>query len=236
MPQGRGAGLARIGRMAVFLRPTWVKLIFLVEWALFILIELVRGDLDTGHQILVAGYPLVFFYLVACGLTFWSHHGQQSISGWKLLAWAAGLAAVDQLIKGMVISLIPYQQSVPVIPGWLHLTHVYNLHGSWIFSTFNLGQITTAAVMVVAVIGLLATWTGYKYYLSSHQPSVWATAAFLCLFAGLISWVIDMGVRGWILDFIHLPGVVTADFKDILIGVGAAALFAEWLISHERTA
>ena len=236
MQQGRGGGLARIGRMAVFLRPTWVKLIFLVEWALFILIELLRGELDTGHQILVAGYPLVFFYLVACGLTCWGHQDRQSISGWKLLAWAAGLAAFDQLMKAMVIRLIPYQQSVPVIPGWLHLAHVYNLHGSWIFSTFNLGQITTAAVMVVALIGLLATWTGYKYYLSSHQRSVWTTAAGLGLFSGLISWMIDMGIRGHILDFIHLPGVVTADLKDILIGVGAAALFAELLIRHGRTA
>ena len=38
-----------------------------------------------------------------------------------------------------------------------------------------------------------------------------------------------MAFRGYITDFINLPGLVTADFKDILVTVGVAAVFAEAL-------
>lgn len=37
----------------------------------------------------------------------------------------------------------------------------------------------------------------------------------------------DLALRGYILDCINLPGVVTADLKDIFTYVGLAALFAE---------
>jgi hypothetical protein len=38
-----------------------------------------------------------------------------------------------------------------------------------------------------------------------------------------------MSLRGHIVDFIHLPGLVTADLKDVFMTIGVAALFAEAL-------
>lgn len=52
-----------------FLQPTWLKLIFLLEWFLFILIILFQGQLDTSHQFFVVVYPLLLFYLAACLFT-----------------------------------------------------------------------------------------------------------------------------------------------------------------------
>jgi hypothetical protein len=82
-------------------------------------------------------------------------------------------------------------------------------------------------VVVVAI--LLGSAFCHRYYTSTKRESVWADVAFLGLFAGSASWVCDMGFRGHIVDYIHLPGVVTADFKDILLAIGAAALFVEVL-------
>jgi hypothetical protein len=42
-----------------------------------------------------------------------------------------------------------------------------------------------------------------------------------------------MAARGYILDFINLPEVVTADLKDIVISIGVAAFFAEALDNPE---
>jgi lipoprotein signal peptidase len=215
-------------RIEHFLKPNLIKLVFLVEWALFILIELLRGELESGRQILVASYPLVLFYLLACGLVVLSRRTQQLARSWKLLGVALGLALVDQFSKGLVVSFIHYQESIPVIKGWLHIAHEYNLKGSWVAEAFNLKLVVPLTLVTVVGI-LLGSGIGYRYYVSTHRQSVWADIAFVGLFAGAASWVFDMGVRGHILDYIQLPGVVTADLKDILVAVGAAAFFAEWI-------
>lgn len=215
-------------KISNFLKPNIIKLVFLVEWALFIAIELLRGELDVGRQILVASYPLALFYLFACGLEVLSRRTQQLARGWMLLWLSLGLALVDQLSKAVVVTFIPYQASVPIIRGWLHLAHEYNRQGSWVAEAFNL-SLAGPVTLVVVVLVLLSSGIGYRYYVSTHRKSVWVDIAFVGLFAGTASWVFDMGVRGHIVDYIQLPGIVTADLKDILLTVGIAAFFAEWI-------
>jgi lipoprotein signal peptidase len=229
MKRSNGHDERRGREQGSFLKPTGLKLVFLVEWTLFILLEWLRGELGTGGKILVASYPLVFFYLVACVLVVLSQHTRQVARGWKLLALALGLAAVDQFIKTMVGTFVPYQSSAPIIEGWLHLAHKHNLQGSWLLSIFNLRPVGTAMLTVVVVAILSGSAFCHRYYVATKRESVWADVAFLGLFAGSASWVCDMGFRGYIVDYIHLPGVVTADFKDILLAIGAAALFVEML-------
>lgn len=229
MKRSNGHDGRREREQGSFLKPTVFKLVFLVEWTLFILFEWLRGELGTSGQILVASYPLVFFYLVACALVVLSHYTRQVARGWKLLALAMGLAAVDQFIKAMVGTFVPYQTLVPIIEGWLHLAHKHNLQGSWLLSIFNLRLVGTAMLTVVVVAILFGSAFCHRYYIGTKRESVWADVAFLGLFAGSASWVCDMGFRGYIVDYINLPGVVTADFKDILVAIGVAALFVEVL-------
>jgi lipoprotein signal peptidase len=229
MKRSNGHNERRDREQGSFLKPTVLKLVFLVEWALFILLEWLRGELGTSRKILVASYPLVFFYLVACALVVLSQHTRQVAKGWKLLALALGLAAVDQFIKAMVGTFVPYQTSVPIIEGWLHLAHKHNLQGSWLLSAFNLRLVGTAMLTVVVVAILFGSAFCHRYYIGAKRKSVWADVAFLGLFAGSASWLCDMGFRGHVVDYISLPGVVAADFKDILLAIGAAALFVEVL-------
>jgi len=200
-----------------------------VEWTLFIAVELLRGELETGHQILVASYPLAFFYLVACALVALSQRTRQLAGGWKLLGLATGLTVADQLIKATIVASIPYQTSTPVVEGWLHLAHQRNVQGSWLISTFNVRPVGTTILMLAAASMLPLSIVCHRYYVSTHRKSVWADVAFVGLWAGCASWACDMGLRGHIVDFIGLPSVVTADFKDILVAVGVAAFFAEAL-------
>jgi lipoprotein signal peptidase len=217
--------------IAAFLKPTKHKLVFLVEWALFILFEAVKGELETPQQVLVAVYPLLFFYLVACALAAISQGVQPIARSGKLLSITGGLVVLDQVIKVIVSAVIPYQASIPIVEGWLHLAHERNLSGSWIVSEFNLqgGSFLSLALWGLTVIILIFSVLWHRYYVTTHRRSLWADSAFLGLFAGLSSWMCDMFFRGYILDYIGLPGLVSADLKDIYITVGLAAFFVELL-------
>lgn len=210
-----------------FLRPTLKKLIFLAEWTLFLLIALLRGDLEIGRQLLVASYPLVFFYVVACILCLLSRRTVQLATGWRLTGLALILAGVDQLSKAWVVARILDQTSVPIVEAWLHLGHVTNPHGSWVLSTLGAHPALTWLLLIAVPIVLLGEIASHRYYVTSQRSSLWADLAFLGLFAGCTGWLCDMVLRGHIVDTIVLPGVVAADLKDLLVTFGAAALVVE---------
>ena len=217
--------------VVAFLKPTRTKLVFLLEWVLFILITIAKGGLKTNHQILVAGYPLVFFYLIACALAASSQHVRQLAQDWRLLVFAIGLTILDQAVKMIVAASVPYQTSIPIVNNWLYLAHERNYHGSWIVSAFNVQFVSVFNLMQwgLAIPVLPGSMLCHRYYTTTNRKSLWADVAFIGLFAGVASWVCDMAFRGYIIDFINLPGLVTADFKDILVTISAAAIFAETL-------
>ena len=212
-----------------FLKPTKSKLIFLIQWAFFIPIELVRGNLETRHHLLVAAYPLIFFYLVACALVALAQRVQQIGQGWRLFLFAFGLIVFDQLLKTLVAAFVPYQASFPIIKQWLHVAHMRNYEGSWFTSAFEVTHVGLfyGIQWGLALLVLLFAALIHRYYITTHRRSLWADVAFLGNFAACASWLLDMTFRGYVLDYINLPGLVTADFKDILITLGAAAFFVE---------
>jgi len=221
--------------VVAFLKPTRTKLVFLVQWVLFIVITVARGELETNHQILVAGYPLVFFYLVACALAALSQHIRQIAQRWRLLVFAIGLTILDQVIKTIITAFVPYQTSIPIVSNWLYLAHERNFHGSWIASAFNVQFVSVFNLMQwgLAISVLFFSILCHRYYITTNRKSLWADVAFLGVLASNASWICDMSFRGYILDFINLPGLVTADLKDILVAIGAAAVFAETLDNPE---
>jgi lipoprotein signal peptidase len=212
-----------------FLKPTAVKLVFLAQWAVFMLVMVARGQLKTWHQLLVVTYPLAVFYLLACAFALLSQRTRWLARGWRLLALAFSLTGVDQLAKALVVTSIPFQASVPLIAGWLHLAHLYNPHGSWVFSMLNWQGWGTGLLAIVVLFTLFCSILLHRYYITTRRPSVWADLAFVGLFAGSTSWLWDMVVRGHIVDFVVLPGVVAADLKDLFVDLAAAAVCAELL-------
>jgi lipoprotein signal peptidase len=212
-----------------FLGPTRLKLLFVIEWGLFVLIAGMQGSLDSVHQVLVALYPLGFFYLVGCGLGAWSERVQRVAATRRLVSVALALAGLDQAVKTIVVARLSLDASVPLVPGWLHIAHRRNVYGSWILGTTE-PQAPRFFVLVLiagAVLVLLGSLASYSYYVRTHRPSLWAGVAFVGVLSALASWLIDMAMRGCIVDFIELPGLVVADGKDIWLTVGIAALFAE---------
>ncbi len=214
---------------AGFLRPTRLKLLFLVEWALFVLIAWLQGSLGNTHQVLVALYPLGAFYLAACALAARSRRAQRIATGWRLAAAALTLLVLDQAAKMAVAARLALDASTPLVPGWLHLAHRRNEVGSWVLSSLapQAASLVLWLQALAALVCLVGSLASYRYYLRTHRQSLWADVAFLGLFSGLLSWLVDVGLRGSIVDFLELPGLVTADLKDIWLTLGIAALFAE---------
>ena len=130
-----------------------------------------------------------------------------------------------------VAASIPYQKSIPIVKNWLYLAHDRNFYGSWIVSAFNVQVVSVFTLMQwgLAIAFLFCSILCYRYYITINRQSLWADIALLGVFAGFSSWVCDMLFRGYIIDYIGLPGLVTADFKDILVTIGCAAFFAEIL-------
>ena len=214
--------------MVAFLKPTRIKLIFLVEWTLFILISAAQGKLKTNHQVLVASYPLVFFYLVGCMLAVLSRRLRPFSQTWILFVFAIGLTLLDQVIKVIVVALVPYQAPIPIIKNWLYLTQERNSFGSWIISFFNMQDRSIILVQWgVAICVLICSILCLRYYTTTNRESLWADVAFVGIFVATASWICDMFSRGHIVDYINLPHLVTADLKDIVAAVGVAAFVVE---------
>jgi len=220
-----------VAGIVAFLRPTRLKLAFLAEWVLFVLISAAQGKLHTSHHILIAVYPSIPLYLAACVFTAWSQRTRQLARGWRLCGLAVGLVILDQVSKLIVVAFVPYQASAPIIDGWLSLAHEHNPQGSWIASVLHVqsGSIFHVMQWVLAVVFLLLSALCHRYYTTNNRHSLWADVAFLGLFAGLASWICDMAFRGYIIDFINLPGLVTVDLKDVFVTLSVGAVLAEAL-------
>jgi lipoprotein signal peptidase len=218
-----------------FFKPSRLKLIFLIEWAAFVLIELWRGRLDLPAELLVVIYPFLFFYLLACILEAISRsasplaHPLKMVVTIRLLLIAFALLLVDQVVKTWVSTIVPNGSSFPIVEGWLHLAHKRNLSGSWLLESFEVAaaeQIITV-VMLIVLVGLLLSGLVYRYYSVLYRRSLWVDLSFCTIFAGMASFLVDVTFRGFILDYISLPGLVTADLKDIYLSIGVAALIIE---------
>jgi lipoprotein signal peptidase len=210
-----------------FLRPSIPKLFFLVEWLLLMLYTLVWGDISLQGALAGSILPLAFFYLVGSTLSDLSRHEQHIARGARLHLLAIILASIDQLIKIAVNLGIPYQGSLPIIQGWFHIANERNLHGSWLLATLDLDIISTAMLIVFILPFLLGILVGYGYYTTRHRKSVWADVAYLGLFSGLLSALCDLILRGYTLDFLQIPGIVSADLKDMFITLAIASFFVE---------
>lgn len=213
-------------RILEFLKPNPVKLLFLVEWVLLVFFELVTGQL-TSTSLLVALPPLAFLYLLGSLLYSLSQRTRHIVQGIWIHWLALGLALADQLLKTVINLALPYQASLPVIPGWFHIANERNPYGSWLLATLEINFLSTTMLAVFVLLFLSGTWIGYGYYNSRQPSSVWVDMTYLGLFAGLLSALCDLTLRGYTLDYLNIPGIVTADLKDLYLTLAIAAFFAE---------
>lgn len=128
------------------------------------------------------------------------------------------LSLLDQLTKILVLHFIPFQESIPMIPGFFSLTHVYNTGAAFgMLHDSNLFFIVLATVVFALLV-----------VMKKHFQGGMMQAGWILLLAGIVGNVTDRLRLGHVVDFLdfqfasyHWPSFNVAD-SCICI---AAALF-----------
>ncbi|OGX12511.1 MAG: hypothetical protein A2Z92_00015 [Omnitrophica WOR_2 bacterium GWA2_63_20] len=156
--------------------------------------------------------------------------------------WVAALVTVglDQLTKWIIRSSLAPQQSIPLLPGVLHLTYVRNTGAA--FSLFR-GQV---APLIVAS-GLVAGWIGWellrrpRHAPPPHESLVGGHAGLSLnslglILGGAIGNLIDRLRFGYVEDFIDLRVWPVFNVADSAITVGVTLLIWTSLFAARRQA
>jgi len=128
----------------------------------------------------------------------------------RFLPWGVILilTMLDQLTKILVLRSIPFQESIPVIPGFFSLTHVYNTGAAFgMLRDSNLFFVILATVAFVALV-----------MMRNHFRGGMLQAGWMLLLAGIIGNVTDRLRLGHVVDFLdfqfgtyHWPSFNVAD-------------------------
>ena len=209
---------------------TKIRLVFTVPWMLCVAVAIVQARFDIRPITVNLVWPFLFFYLTACLLEKASHSSKLAIGERGIWVMIALLVAVDHVWKFTFNHIIPLGDSVPVVANRLHLANFHNIYGTWVSAEWGASPVIVQTLVVSVVCVALAPLL-YSFYSERHRKSFWSVLAYVCFVAGNVSAAIDLGVRGFVVDYLYLPGLFAADLKDIYLTIFASALFVEALLN-----
>lgn len=145
---------------------------------------------------------------------------------WRLLGIVTTVILIlDQATKLYVDARFALYESVPVIPGWFHLTYIRNQGAA--FGILSNSAFRVPFFIVVAAIALLAILWYMKQLRNDQQLAAFALAL---IFSGALGNLIDRVRLGEVIDFLdvfwnhhHWPAFNVAD-SAICVGVGLLIL------------
>lgn len=149
------------------------------------------------------------------------------------------IAIADQVTKAILVRTLPLYDSLPVIPGFLNLTHVRNTGAA--FGLFNAVDFPykPAVITLVALLALVAIAVYAERFGADTRL---ARAGLGLVLGGAVGNLIDRARLGYVVDFVdaywrgwHFWAFNVADAA---ITVGAAALILDMLLTarHAPTA
>ena len=158
------------------------------------------------------------------------HRGKVSRAGrWADLLVALGLAlavfVLDQGLKSVVEASIRAGESIPVIPGFLSITHVRNDGAA--FGILGGSQLLLLVGSVVAVGVVL-------WMLFAGQRSRLATLACGLILGGAAGNLLDRLTNGEVTDYVHFSFWYVFNAADAAITVGVALLLLSTFRMQEK--
>ncbi|MCF8078961.1 MAG: signal peptidase II [Desulfobacterales bacterium] len=141
----------------------------------------------------------------------------------RFAAIAAFVILLDQFSKLVVLNTIPLYDSIPVVPGFFHLTHIQNPGGAFGFLARQGALVRNIVFLFVSVVALCLIFIFYRNTPSTHR---WLGAGFALIFGGAVGNLIDRVRFGRVVDFLdvfigeyHWPAFNVAD-SAVTIGIG----------------
>jgi signal peptidase II len=153
--------------------------------------------------------------------------GKPTVNGWRikyfrLAVIAGGIIIADQITKYMILSEVGLHASIPVIPGFFHITHVQNPGGAFGFLADQSAIVRGILFLVVSTVAVgLVLW----FYHKTPPTHRWLAAGFALIFGGAVGNLIDRVRIGKVVDFLdffingwHWPAFNVAD-SAITVGI-----------------
>ena len=145
------------------------------------------------------------------------------------------IGVLDQVTKAIVRATLPLHDSVPIIPGFLDITHVRNTGAA--FGLLNAADIPfkPALMTMIALAALIAIGV-YALRASTHQPVARVGLAFVV--GGAVGNLIDRVSVGYVLDFVDVYWrgwhFWAFNVADAAISVGASLLILDMLLVNRH--
>ena len=141
------------------------------------------------------------------------------------LGLIAGLVALDQIAKAVVVKLVPFYGNVSVIPGFFAVSHFHN-RGA-IFGTFSQSP-SPLVTIALAAASLFALVMVVVYFFRTPVSQKGMKLALTLIMAGALGNFIDRVARGYVVDFLefHVKRAYFPTFNvaDSCITIGALVL------------
>jgi len=137
--------------------------------------------------------------------------------GSVLLGTLAATVVVDQLTKALTRALLHPSQSVPVIEGVFHLTHVRNIGAAFGLMPGQRALFVTTSLLVLVAIGL--------YWWRVRPRGLVVSIALGLIAGGAVGNLIDRVLTGRVTDFFDFRIWPVFNMADTSIVIGAAGLF-----------
>ena len=148
----------------------------------------------------------------------------------RFAAVAAAVIVLDQISKLLVLDAIPLYDSVPVVPGFFHLTHIQNPGGAFGFLSRQDAVVRSAVFFTATAAALCLIVVFFRKTPSTYR---WLGAGFALIFGGAAGNLIDRIRLGRVVDFLdvfvgdyHWPAFNVAD-SAVTVGI---AIFAFHLL------
>ncbi len=157
-------------------------------------------------------------------------------NGWRRkyfwLAVIAGCIVIaDQVTKFIILREVGLHTSIPVIPGFFHITHVQNPGGAFGFLANQSAMVRGILFLAVSTLAVgLVLW----FYHKTPPTHRWLAAAFALIIGGAIGNLIDRVRFGKVVDFLdffirgwHWPAFNVAD-SAITVGITIFIIHVVW--------
>lgn len=136
------------------------------------------------------------------------------------------IVASDQVSKHAIMASIPLGDSVPVISGWLYLTHIHNTGGA--FSLFHAQNSVFIVIALAAVCALIYAYHAYQ------RDNTLVSAALALALGGAIGNLLDRIQHHYVIDFFDIRVWPIFNIADSAITIGIILLVVHYLIPHKQ--
>ncbi|MDJ0855588.1 MAG: signal peptidase II [Desulfobacterales bacterium] len=135
---------------------------------------------------------------------------------------AGGIVIADQLTKLLILREVGLHASIPVIPGFFHITHVQNPGGAFGFLANQSALVRGILFLAVSTLAVgLVLW----FYHQTPPTYRWLANGFALIIGGAVGNLIDRVRFGKVIDFLdffirdwHWPAFNVAD-SAITVGI-----------------